>query len=275
MRSLSSILWAVQTKLLQEDSTAHLVQAFQKFGLHWAAFPLPPFVGELPRFPWDGPIIYYGSTKLIDVLGSRPDLRAGAAFFYDSEKFAASWYGPRLGEMYLNASAKHMTLGEALAIMPDGEERFVRPDAGMKLFGGAVMDVAELRRISEQRGGLGTLELGEATPVLVNEPVKIDHEYRTWYVGGKISAVVHYRRHARLEPRTLTEDDPNFAGVWAFAFQQGKKLDELGAFVLDVADVGGLLFVVEINCIHTAGFYTAEPIEDVVMDITTLVRERP
>jgi len=48
-RSWTSILWAVQSKLKQEDSTVHLIKAFQKFGLNWAAFPLVPFADSCYR----------------------------------------------------------------------------------------------------------------------------------------------------------------------------------------------------------------------------------
>jgi len=273
-KSWTSILWAVQSKLKQEDSTVHLIKAFQKFGLNWAAFPLIPFATGIPEFSWDGPIIYYGSTKLIQLVEHDPVLKAGAAFFYSPVTHSVSWYGPRFGSDYLNAGARVITVAEALGLS-ESEEFFIRPEAGVKLFGGGVMNVSKFKAIVDSRPSLGPgMSLDMETRVYVNDVLPIEHEVRTWFIGGKLAAVVGYRRNGRTDPWLIEEGEDFYGEVKEFALAQGEKISsEVGACVLDVAITPVGLKVVEINCIHTSGFYVVDVIEGVVAELTNYVRE--
>lgn len=273
-RSWSSILWLVQTKLQQEDSIHNMAEVFRTFGLNWGAFPLPPYVGEVPVFPWDGVRIYYGSTKLIQLIHGNPSLREGAAFFYSPETHSVSWYGPRFGGDALNAQATKMKVGDLLALPDSTPDFFVRPETGVKLFSGQVLDIPRFRQIVDQKPSLGpAMDLDMDTIVHVNEVLPIEMELRTWWIGGKIAAIVGYRRNGRVDPWTLEEDEPLYGQVKEFALAQGEKIREVGACVLDVALTPQGLKVVEINCIHTSGFYCKEVISEVVVELTNFVRE--
>ena len=167
-----------------------------------------------------------------------------------------------------------MTVAEVLAMPDSSPDFFVRPDAGVKLFAGKVMDVHEFRRLVDQAPSLHGMALAQDTSVYVNEPIEIEMELRTWYVGGKVAAVVGYRRNGRIDPWDLEDDDPLRDRIVEFAIEQGRKLDEAEVFVLDVGVTPDGLKVVEINCIHTSGFYRTGHIHDVVCELTNYVRER-
>lgn len=288
--SWSQVLWLVQSRLKQEDSAANMAEIFNSFNVSWGAFPLPPFVGQIPHFTWDGPRIYYGSTKLVEMVHDDPTLRDDASFFYDADKYSVSWYGPRFGKDYLNENATRTTVRAVLSRNPT-EDFFVRPEVGIKLFSGKVTDAQEFQQIVDNAHAILTLD----TPVYTNTVLPITSEYRTWYIGGKIAAVVGYKHNGQVKPWTLDPDPtPSFGlkaidEVWpeiaGFAKEQGDKIAELGAFVLDVATVPNSagkygegrgtydLKVVEINCVHSSGFYCPEVIHDVVCELTNYVRE--
>ena len=291
--SWSQILWLVQSKLKQEDSAANMAEIFNSFGISWGAFPLPPFVGQVPNFHWDGLRIYYGSTKLVQMVSQDKSLRDDGSFFYDPVRYSTDWYAPRFGADWLNAGARRITAGDVLKMDPTAEF-FIRPQVGVKLFSGQVTDVAGFKEVMGNAPQLGEeLSLTNDTIVYVNDVLPIQTEYRTWYIGGKIAAVVGYKHNGKIKPWVVSQDaTPSFGlkaidEVWpeiaGFAKEQGDKIAELGAFVLDVACVPGTKYgegrgtydlkVVEINSIHSSDFYCPDIIHDVVCELTNYVRE--
>ena len=266
-------LWAIQTKLAQEDSTKFLVDAFQKLGLNWAAFPVRPFDHRVPDFGWEeGPIVYYGSTGLIQRVHGNPALRERARLFYDDVKHRPSWYGARLGEAWLNHEAQTKTVWEVFAMPPSGERFFVRPDSGLKVFAGHVSTLRDFRDLLDRHRQAGFIKTDDT--VWMNQPLAIEREYRTWIIGGEVAAVVGYRRDDRVNP--WEPFDAERAEIFRYAEEQGRKLAELEAFVLDVARMAdGSMRVVEVNDIHASGFYLPEHILDVVAEWSNFVVKYP
>lgn len=264
-------LWAMQTKLSQEDSTKFLVDAFQKLGLNWAAFPVVPFDHHIPDFRWDGPIIYYGSTGLISRVYKTPAVRAKARLFYDPFRHSTTWYGPKLGEAWLNHGAWTCTVAQFLddpgAWEPETSEFFCRPDGALKAFSGNVFTVEELER--HLRLSRNHDAVTDETVIVMNRRIEIVREYRTWVVGGEVAAVVGYKVGDRVKPWDVSEHERNPIAEYAKA--QGAKLAELEVFVLDVAVTPDGLRVVEINDIHAAGFYRTDHILDVVAEVSNYV----
>jgi hypothetical protein len=247
---------------------------------------LKPFRNDVPIFSTeedDEQIIYYGSTKLVQLVNDNPELRKKAALFYSPEMHAVSWYGPRFGEDYLNAGARKMTAEELANSPTSDKDFFVRPDVGIKLFSGKVMDANMFRNIYYGKAQVGSVEMKPDTIVWVNEPVHIGSEYRTWWIGGEVVAVVLYSYNGKIAPRLLNEDEEDrLEEITEFARIQGAKISEAEAFVLDVAlcpcESGYRgeyrLKVVEINCVHSSGFYDVGVIQPVVCALTDYVRNR-
>lgn len=262
-------LWVMQTKLSQEDSTTHLVEAFHKLGINWAAFPIIPFSNSIPDFDWDGPRVYYGSTNLITKVYENPEIRAKARLFYDHERHSTSWYGPRLGESWLNHKSWRSTVGESLANPDLPDEFFCRPDSSLKSFSGALFTRYDFSLLMQRSIEFDAVT--PETPIIINEPQEIIREYRTWIVGDKVSAVVGYKNHNKVKPWDVSDLERDEIGEFAKA--EGAKLKELEAFVLDVGVTPSGKRVVEVNDVHAAGFYRTEHIFDLVADLYFYIKE--
>lgn len=275
MQNWSSALWLVQTSLNMDVAImARMYETLGTFGLSWGAFPLRPFACDVPVFPWDGKVIYYGSTRLVQAVNDDPVLKANAALFYDRETHSVAWYGPRFGADYLNAGATRMTAAEVLELPDSTSEFFCRPEIGIKLFSGKCMDKSYFRGMVEQGGSIGDVKLDLSTPVYVNDLIQIEKEFRTWWIDGKIAAIVGYRQNGRVIPWVVDPSSREYEQIEEFALDQGMKIREIGAVVLDVAITEKGLKVVEINTIHSSGFYQAEIIPEVVCELTNYVLRR-
>jgi len=258
-------LWAIQTKLTQEDSTKYLVDAFVYLGLNWGAFPFPPFVGQVPNFHWDGPVVYYGSTALVKRVSEDPSLRTSALFF-NAETHRPDWYGPRFGEAYLNREAKTSTVTEFFDVDRDDDEQFfIRPNSGLKIFAGKVFTVSEFDEFIELSRG-NTL-LSSDTPIVFGPVKKIYREFRTWIVDGEVAAAVQYKQGSKMLPSAEVPKE-----VVEFAARQAKVCSPSPVFVLDVAETPDDHAVIEINCFHSSGFYLTEQILDVVAEVSNYVK---
>lgn len=259
-------LWAIQTKLLQEDSTKHLVEAFQYLGLNWAAFPFPPFVGHVPDLKWDGPIIYYGSTALVKRVYEDYKLHTAALLWFDEQTHQPAWYGPRYGETYLNRGARGATVRDFLAEDHDPLERFfIRPNSGLKLFGGKVFDFADFHTFIDMSRGNALLSLD--TSIIIGPVRKIEREFRTWIVDGECVAAVQYKVGTKMWPSTEVPED-----VRTFSRTQARRCSPSKVFVLDVAETPDGYQLIENNCFHSAGFYLTEQILDVVAEVSNYVK---
>ena len=264
-------LWAVQTKLAHEG-TKYLVDAFEKLGLNWAAFPVKPFDTFVPDFDWDGPIVYYGSCGLVRRVYENPIVRAKARLFFDPARESPSWYGPRLGEAWLNYGALVAPIGFFMGMwkdLPWDGVRFFRPDSGLKPFAGSVMGVEEFRVFMERVLANDAMRSDEK--IVVAEVRPIEREYRNWVIGGEIAATVGYRTMGLVKPWYEPEDSEILREIQDYAREQGAKLAELEAFVLDVAVTPDGLRVVEINDVHASGFYLPDHILDVVAELSNYV----
>jgi len=259
-------LWAIQT--VKNEDFVPLVTAFRDLGLAWAAFPVHPPSQYLPDDRWPGRVIYYGSTALVQKVWSDPDLAGGARLFYAPGNFAPSYYSKILKGEWLNHGAEFLTVGDVFSRYPSEEEFFVRPDGSFKTFTGQTGSLRYIRDLLDRFRQAGQLTMD--SPVVLGKPIEIDREYRTWVVGDEIAAIVGYKRDGKCIPWVPFERER--AEIYRYAEEQGRKLSELEAFVLDVAVLpDGDLQVIEINCIHSSGFYHHEIVIDVVAELSNYV----
>lgn len=265
-------LWVMQTKLAQEDYTKFLIEAIQKLGLNWAAFPIIPFKHSIPEFDWDGPRIYKGSTGLVTRVYETPEVLKKARLFYDHERHSTGWYGPRLGNSWLNYGSRRITVSEFLFyedVNPSTDEFFCRPDTSLKSFSGGVFTFYEFRLLMERSLNYGVVK--NDSVIIVSKPVNILKEYRTWVIGGEVSAIVGYKINGKVKPWDVSDYEKQ--PIADFAKTEGAKLSELEAFVLDVAVTDDGLRVVEINDVHASGYYRTEHIIDVVADLSAYIKK--
>lgn len=231
-----------------------------------------PFSKDVPDIDSDKPTLFYGATKWINNIYNNNRWQPGV--YFNPESTYPVW-SAQYKEKALNYGSEITTL-EELSFRPYEDSRliFVRPIRDLKEFNGDVWEFGSLKRWVK---GMWAQGLATATrsiitdlspealvkiPIVVSEPFGIAHEWRTFIVGGKVSSASHYRKYHKL---TVSNDVPN--EVIEFAEEQAKVYSPSEVFVMDVCESAGNLYIVEIGCFHSAGFYAAD-VKKIINDIS-------
>jgi len=264
MTSPSDVLWVVQSNLGNADALAALLDAFRAVQVPFRTVAAIPFSPDLPDIDWAGPVLFYGATNFIASVIKSGRYHPGA--FFSEERFRVSAWGPAYGDHLLNRGAEFTTLGEFAAQQHDADDLFfIRPDCDSKSFAGEVVRFGDFKEWSD-RISHGGFTLGPDERIVVAEPQHIRREWRVFIVGGKAVAASQYRVSFRLEVSEETPDE-----VLVFAEARALDYSPAPAFVLDVADTLAGLKVIEVNCLHSAGFYAAR-VEPIVREVTRLAQ---
>ena len=94
------------------------------------------------------------------------------------------------------------------------------------------------------------------------EPVGIAHEWRLFIVNGRVSSGSHYRRYHKLK------EDPYIPPeVIKFAEARCWEYMPTEVFVMDIGESAGNLYIIEIGCFNSAGFYASD-VEKIIKDIS-------
>ena len=245
--------WIVQTDLGSTRDPERLTEACRSLGLPVVHATFVPFSDELPDISESGPTLVYGSDRFVSL--ARASGRWRPCAFHDEEGFRASSVVARWGRDTLNSDGRLTTL-RALASESDSEaeQLFLRPDADHKNFAGALYTRAEITRWVTRLEAAGELVTQSAdTEVFAAPPKPIADEWRLFLVEGRVIAGSRYRSHGRLDvhpgvPDAVTRFAEGLAATWQPA----------PAFVLDVARTGEGLRAIEVNGLHSSGFYAAD-----------------
>jgi hypothetical protein len=147
-------------------------------------------------------------------------------------------------------------------VEPQVNPFFIRPVADSKAFTGFVIDWpyfenwrnGEIRHAQKWPDDLLTGRiLSLDTEVMVCPNRKIYAEYRTWIVKGKVVAWSQYRVGTQTKRYRADVDQR----ILDFAAAKAQEYSPAPAFVLDVFEAEGGLFIGEINNLNAAGFYKA------------------
>lgn len=253
------VRWAVQYNLAKQNAD-DIEAACKKLNYKFVGIKVIPFSKEIPDIPNDDITIFYGATKWIDNIYQNN--RWGPGVYFNPDAHFETWV-EKYGEAALNYGAEITTLNE-LSYQPYPDDRllFIRPTRDMKEFNGDVWEFGKIKRWSH--GIITDVDTEELAriPIVVSEPYGIAHEWRLFMVGGKVSSGSHYRSYHKLN---VSKDVPK--KVVEFAEQQAKVYSPCSVFVMDVCESAGNLYVVEVGCFHSAGFYAAD-IEKVVRDVS-------
>ncbi|MBN9415457.1 hypothetical protein ABS71_11530 [bacterium SCN 62-11] len=254
--------WAIQSNLVNAADLEKLLSACREQGLPAVTFETVPFSNQPPELDADMPTVFYGSTGCMSCVSQTGKWNPGV--FFDPEKFSFPEWGKAYGSHCLNGEARETTLAE-LAQEDHSDERlfFLRPIHDDKSFAGEVMSFGEIRKWVGELDD--TTVLSPQTPILVAEPVGISHEWRLFLVDGKVSTGSHYRTRQRLD---VYADLPE--AVVAFAEKLAALWRPAPVFVLDVASSADQLYLVEINCFNSAGFYASD-VAKLVRDVSRYV----
>lgn len=243
--------WIVQSNLGSGRDIDAMEAACAELGLECERVVAIPFSSELPDVPVDAPAIFYGSSNFVTHVHRSGRWKPGA--FFDEDAFQFNRTLAHYGDHCLNADARFTTMaGLAADDRPDETRVFVRPVADLKEFAGTEFELGEFRawfaRLSE-----GGYELGPETAIVAAPIKRIEHEWRLFVVEGRVVAGSHYRAEGVLAvspglPPEVVAFGEAMAAIWSPAL----------VFVIDVAQSGGRLAVIEINGFNSSGFYASD-----------------
>lgn len=253
--------WAIQSNLVNTADLEKLLAACRHHGQPAVTFETIPFSNQPPDLDTDQPTIFYGSTGCMSNIWQTGKWTPGV--FFDPDLFSFPVWGRQYGHHCLNGGARETTLLGLASESHDPQRLFfLRPIHDDKAFAGEVMAFGEIR---EWVGELEQTVLSPKTPILVAEPVGISHEWRLFMVGGKVSTGSHYRTRQRLDVYAEVPEE-----VVTFAEQLALLWQPAPVFVLDVASSADQLYLVEINCFNSAGFYAGD-VTKLVGDVSRYV----
>lgn len=254
------IRWAVQTNLGKQYSE-DLKTACKSLGHEFKPFMVIPFCDAAPNLGCDKPTVFYGATRWIDNIYRNNKWNPGV--FFNPESVYTYWAAKYKG-FTLNSDARHTTLNELGAEdHPKDELMFIRPESDQKEFAGDVMKFGDIKQWSRHIN-CDDIDLG-SVPIIVAPPVGIAHEWRMFMVDGEPIAGSHYRSYHKLK---VSPDVPS--EVMEFTRARAKEYSPSPVFIMDIGESGGDLYVVEIGCFNSAGFYDAD-VEKIVDSVSQYI----
>jgi hypothetical protein len=258
-----AVTWIVQQNLGRTGDVPAIAEACARLGLGHLGVDAVPFSDDPPAAPAGGPTVFYGSTRFV-----RNALRAGRwwpAAFFDEARFRYSAWREPYREWLLNADAEVMPFERfAAAGHPPDRLFFIRPDGDDKEFAGEVLAFGEARAWYAQASA-GGAAFDPACPIVVAEPAGIAEEWRLFVVDGAVSSGSQYRFRHRLSVAPGLPPE-----VAAFGAAVARRWSPAPAFALDLCRSGEGLYVLEVNCFNSAGFYASD-VQKVVGDVSAFV----
>ncbi len=259
-----TIRWAVQNNLGGEYAE-DIERACNNLGLEFYPFKAIPFSEELPPINHQKATIFYGATRCIDNIYKKGSWKFGT--FFNPDSVFTTWNNA-YGEFSLNYNAEITTLDElekrkTLKDKYKNEEAFIRPVSDQKEFAGTIMSLKDIKKWRSMMSG--DIEYFAHIPIIVSEVNHLWKEWRCFMVNGKMSSITAYRLCGR--PYICRDE---YHRVIEFAESMAKKYSPAPVFVIDVGItnndvVRSNLYVIEIGCFNSAGFYAAD-VEQIVKD---------
>jgi len=257
-----NIKWVVQNNFRSDaDDPNWIKNACEKFGFQYEGFKVIPFSKYLPEISKDMLTIFYGGTGWINrIYESDPSL---PGIFFNPESTFDYWV-EKYKEKALNYGALITTFEEvSKKDFPDDQLFFVRPTRDLKEFSGAIMSFRDIKDWCEKIF-TDVPDLG-SVPIVVGEPYTLSHEWRLFIIEGKVITGSQYRTYF------VRNTDPNVPQeVIDFAEEQAQVYSPAPVFVMDIGKTAGNLYVIEVGCINSAGFYDAD-IEKIIKGVSNYV----
>lgn len=251
--------WILQNNLWDEHGWEDLRDSVVRLGLPFTEVKVIPFVHEL--IPAEGspealdslqdPIVVVGSTSLVKAAQKR-NWKPGAWLDPKTFRFDVQQY------YYDRHMFNYGAIVERLKNVPHRWNRFfIRPNDDTKSFAGEINTWEQFSDWRQQIQVLGecwgkTVNMDD---LVVVAPVRtIAAEYRLFVVDKKIVTGSRYKMGGRLVYDAVI-DKP----VLVLAEEIIRRFCPADAFALDFAvDPEGMPYVLEVNCINSAGLYAAD-----------------
>lgn len=215
------------------------------------------------------PCLVYGSIQFVNSYNIFGGLYP--ASYYCRDRFLMSNYLSTLNKSeYINEDGFFVPYG----VLRNNRERyisyigsrvFVRPNTGIKLFTGCLLDLTDINEIDTLEKTSGIVD---NTLVWVSTPKSIEAEYRFVVVDGQVITGSMYHKNDQInissyvDPRAL-----KLAEKVALGFD-----DNHNTCVCDIAIVDGEAKIVELNAVNTSGWYECD-VEKIVYSLNEKVRK--
>ena len=165
---------------------------------------------------------------------------------WSEDAFRASRWQELFGSAYLGHAGRRMTGSEISDALDGGSPLAVRPEVGLKGFPGGVYDARAWRM----------LDVEPDFPCFGMPPTEMLSEHRVWFVGGQPVAGSRYRHAGKA-----AKDGVDVADAMDAAADMAGGTLPLDDVVVDVARTPGGWRIIELNCLHTAGWHAVDPAE--------------
>jgi hypothetical protein len=250
--------WVVQDNC--NDDKSMMYDVFEKHNIPYKKVTIIPFSEEPLKIPeYQGSTIAYGTTILQKFVPF-------SWVWYDENTFKPSYWGEKIGNMYLNCDAEIMPLREVLNRWRYPVQ-FIRPNSDFKSFSGGTFMKGDFFKWVNQLQDLlkshTTVTLD--TEVSVSKYKKIEREWRFFIVDGSVIGHSQYRVNGRLDIAKQVEP-----AAYQFATEIANGDFQLHrGYVVDIGYSDGQYKVIEFNNFNSSGFYACD-VESIILHIDGL-----
>jgi ATP-grasp domain, R2K clade family 3 len=247
------MLHLLQHGVFGERHYRELLQALDRLQLSYTEFKFRPGANEmldLVDAPLELPttnVFCWGAVKLARV-GAAKGWVPGSLF---NENHDMRVYGAHYGAEMLNHDGFTIRFADAFSV--PSYVFFARPTAETKAFTGQCFIRSSWDEFVTVSLARNDGRLTPDTQVLIAPQKDIQREFRTWIVHGRVITASQYRSGHGPALERCTEPV-----VLDYAERMAKAYSPADAFVLDVCMTDQGMRIVEVNCIHSAGFYEAD-----------------
>lgn len=253
--------WLIQEFLNQSENVERMRRALETQGVEYllvrlnkdasltvldveTRLPLDDTEDVLWEFLHDGRITGYGSKSFDNAL-RKLQVEPGS---FSNEAFEMKEIQKRVGDQLLN---QEFLIGELQELNPTWEQFFIRPTGNTKLFGGMTVTQKDFLEWKERENHPDSPYSGQS--LLVSETKEILAEYRFFVVGNTVVTGSSYKVNGELNTGLFPSTD-----VWNYAQDMVDRFRIADAFVIDIAETGEGLRIVEYNSFNTSGLYACD-----------------
>lgn len=247
-------MWLVQYAGIRPDNTDQVMNILKSKNIPFVPVGIRPFTTEImgiEEADLSGPVMAYGSCKMVNELNLRPGV------FFDHSSFNVMAWDEFLHYEMVNRPTIARIADMRMEKL--SHDAFVRPVMDLKMFSGSVKpaNVSFNDFFNEKLNGATHLE---NALVAVSPTAKIFGEWRCFIVNRKLVTASQYRINGELKPDPSTPEGlaDYVAKICDFWLPHDHCVMDVALIEnKDVVRSTGFR-VMEFNCINASGLYKAD-----------------
>lgn len=270
-----SRFWVVQNNLYNEAGYVRFIEALDHLKIDYAIVKPVPFTNILLPADFDSSVCDVEDAEEAFIPEGREVIAVGATSLGRISK-SKGWYPG----VFLNDNFDYRKWREGYGneniLSDDGivgtvdqienihgwDTLFVRPIHDTKAFSGTVMSSDEFEKWKHDISDVVETDYSPLhcnTEIMIASPKKIYAEYRMFIVNGEVVTGSMYKQGNRVISNKHVDN-----AIYQFTGSMIGRWRPAKAFVIDIADTPNGLKVIEINCINSSGFYSAD-VQQIIM----------